>query len=162
MSYSTMQEPASSHHFRIILKTISTELRINVKGTPFTVKKALPLLRDGASIILTSAGMPAFNIYSASKAAIRNFARDWIVDLEPRRIRVNVLIPGSTSTPDWYPIGSDRRIPSGDGGRRVRSGPSWTYGRTGRNCQRGLYSRRTRAVMSMGPNFMRTGGAGQI
>ena len=103
----------------------------NVKGTPFTVKKALPLLRDGASIILTSAGMPAFSVYSATRAAIRNFARGWIVDLAPRRIRVNVLVPGSTSTPGWPPIGSDRRIPSEDGGNGVRSGPSWAHGRTG-------------------------------
>lgn len=82
---------------------------VNVKGTLFTVQKALPLLRDGASIILTgssaaNAGMPSFSIYSASKAAIRNFARGWIVDLSPRRIRVNVLVPGSTSTPGWHAL----------------------------------------------------------
>lgn len=78
----------------------------NVKGTLFTVQKALPLLKDGASVILTgstaaSRGYPAFSVYGASKAAIRNFARGWIVDLGPRRIRVNVLVPGSTLTPGW-------------------------------------------------------------
>lgn len=78
----------------------------NVKGTLFTVQKALPLLKDGASVILTgstaaSGGAPAFSVYSASKAAIRSFARGWIVDLGPRRIRVNVLAPGSTLTPGW-------------------------------------------------------------
>ncbi len=76
----------------------------NVKGTLFTVQKALPLLRDGASVILTGStagntGGPSFSVYSASKAAIRNFARSWIQDLAPRRIRVNVLVPGATSTP---------------------------------------------------------------
>jgi NAD(P)-dependent dehydrogenase (short-subunit alcohol dehydrogenase family) len=76
----------------------------NVKGTLFTVQKALPLLKDGASIILTgsttgSRGAPAFSVYSASKAAIRSFARTWSVDLGPRRIRVNVLVPGATLTP---------------------------------------------------------------
>ena len=76
----------------------------NVKGTLFTVQKALPLLCDGASVILTGStagvtGTPAFSVYSASKAAIRNFARSWILDLAPRRIRVNVLAPGATSTP---------------------------------------------------------------
>ncbi len=76
----------------------------NVKGTLFTVQKALPLLRDGASVILTGSttgvtGGPAFSVYSASKAAIRNFARSWILDLAPRRIRVNVLAPGATATP---------------------------------------------------------------
>ena len=79
----------------------------NVKGTLFTVQKALPLLRDGASVILTGSttgntGGPSFSVYSASKAAIRNFARSWIQDLAPRRIRVNVLVPGATSTPGLH------------------------------------------------------------
>ncbi len=79
----------------------------NVKGTLFTVQKALPLLRDGASVILTgsttgSTGGPSFSVYSASKAAVRNFARSWIQDLAPRRIRVNVLVPGATSTPGLH------------------------------------------------------------
>ena len=79
----------------------------NVKGTLFTVLKALPLLRDGASVILTGSttgttGGPSFSVYSASKAAIRNFARSWILDLAPRQIRVNVLSPGATSTPGLH------------------------------------------------------------
>ena len=82
---------------------------INVKGTVFTVQKALPLLRDSASIILTGStsattGIPAFSMYSASKAAIRNFARGWILELAPRGIRVNVIVPGSTSTPGWHAL----------------------------------------------------------
>ena len=83
----------------------------NVKGTLFTVQKALPLLRDGASVILTGStaattGLPAFSVYSASKGAIRSFARGWIMDLAPRRIRVNVLVPGATSTPGWHGLAS--------------------------------------------------------
>ena len=79
----------------------------NVKGTLFTVQKALPLLRDGASVILTGStngdkGGASFAVYSASKAAIRNFARSWIQDLAARRIRVNVLVPGATSTPGLH------------------------------------------------------------
>ena len=75
----------------------------NVRGTLFTVQKALSLLRDGASVILTgstagSKGTPAFSVYGASKAAIRSFARGWILDLAPRHIRVNVLSPGATYT----------------------------------------------------------------
>jgi len=78
--------------------------RRNVKGTLFTVQKALPLLADGASIILTgstaaSSGTPAFSVYAASKAAIRAFARNWILDLQGRGIRINVLSPGPTRTP---------------------------------------------------------------
>ncbi|MBO9713389.1 glucose 1-dehydrogenase [Sphingomonas sp.] len=79
----------------------------NVKGTLFTVQEALPLIRDGGSIILTGStaalkGTPAFSVYSASKAAIRNFARTWILELAPRGIRVNVLAPGPTATPGWH------------------------------------------------------------
>lgn len=76
----------------------------NVKGTLFTVQKALPLLKDGSAVVLTgstagSEGTPAFSVYSASKAAVRNFARTWILDLKERRIRVNVVSPGATRTP---------------------------------------------------------------
>lgn len=77
---------------------------VNVKGTLFTVQKGLPLLKPGSSIILTgsttgSMGTSAFSVYSATKAAIRNFARSWAIDLKGSGIRVNVLSPGATSTP---------------------------------------------------------------
>jgi len=75
----------------------------NVKGVLFTVQKALPLLKDGGSVILTASttsvsGTPAFSVYSATKAAVRNFARNWILDLKDRRIRVNAISPGVTET----------------------------------------------------------------
>jgi len=77
---------------------------INVKGLLFTVQKALPLMPDGASIILNasivaSKGLPANSVYSATKAAVRSFARTWTTDLKARRIRVNAVSPGSTDTP---------------------------------------------------------------
>jgi NAD(P)-dependent dehydrogenase (short-subunit alcohol dehydrogenase family) len=77
---------------------------VNVKGTLFSVQKALPLMTEGGSIILTgstagSTGSPAFSVYGASKAAIRSFARNWILDLKGTGIRVNILSPGPTSTP---------------------------------------------------------------
>jgi NAD(P)-dependent dehydrogenase (short-subunit alcohol dehydrogenase family) len=77
---------------------------INVKGLLFTVQKALPLLPDGASIILNasivaSKGLPMNSVYSATKAAVRSFARTWTTDLKQRRIRVNAVSPGSTDTP---------------------------------------------------------------
>ena len=77
---------------------------INVKGTLFTVQKALPLMSAGASVILTGSttsamGTPAFSVYSATKAALRNFARSWALDLKGSGIRVNVLSPGPISTP---------------------------------------------------------------
>ena len=76
----------------------------NVKGALFTVQKALPLLNDGASIILTGSvgsvkGTPGFWVYGATKAAIRNFVRAWTLELKDRRIRSNVLSPGPTETP---------------------------------------------------------------
>jgi NAD(P)-dependent dehydrogenase (short-subunit alcohol dehydrogenase family) len=76
----------------------------NVKGVLFTVQKALPLLVDGASVILTGSnvsikGTPAFSVYSASKAAVRNLARSWTLDLKSRGIRVNVVSPGPIKTP---------------------------------------------------------------
>ena len=76
----------------------------NVKGTLFTVQKSLPLLRDGGSVILTgstagSTGTASFGVYSATKAAIRSFARTWVLDLKERKIRVNVVSPGPIDTP---------------------------------------------------------------
>lgn len=77
---------------------------VNVKGIVFTVQKALPLMGPGASVILTGSttgtmGTPAFSVYSATKAAIRNLARSWTLDLKGTGIRVNVLSPGATATP---------------------------------------------------------------
>ena len=76
---------------------------VNVKGTFFTVQKALPLFKDGGSIILTSSvtnvlGSPGFSAYAASKAAVRNFARAWTMELKDRKIRVNSMSPGPTDT----------------------------------------------------------------
>jgi len=76
----------------------------NVKGLLFTVQKALPLIPDGGSIILNASivsikGMPAFSVYSATKAAVRSFARSWTTDLKERKIRVNVISPGPIETP---------------------------------------------------------------
>ncbi len=77
---------------------------INVKGLFFTVQKALPVLKDGASILLNASvvqqkGMPNFSVYAASKAAVRSFARSFVSDLKDRQIRVNVISPGPIETP---------------------------------------------------------------
>jgi NAD(P)-dependent dehydrogenase (short-subunit alcohol dehydrogenase family) len=79
---------------------------INVKGTLFTVQKALPLMPDGASIVINGSmtsikGTPAFGVYAATKAALRSFARTWSVDLKDRKIRVNVVSPGTVITPGY-------------------------------------------------------------
>ena len=80
---------------------------INVKSVLFTVQKALPLLPDGASIILNasivaSKGFSSNSVYSATKAAVRSFARTWTTDLKDRRIRVNAVSPGYIDTPPWH------------------------------------------------------------
>jgi NAD(P)-dependent dehydrogenase (short-subunit alcohol dehydrogenase family) len=77
---------------------------LNVRGTLFTVQKALPLFNDGGAIIMNGSiagkkGIPGFSAYSASKAAVRSFARTWLVELKDRNIRVNVLSPGTIDTP---------------------------------------------------------------
>ncbi len=77
---------------------------VNVKGLLFSVQKSLPLFKDGGSIILNasvagSKGIGAFSVYSATKAAVRSFARTWTTDLKDRRIRVNVISPGPIDTP---------------------------------------------------------------
>jgi NAD(P)-dependent dehydrogenase (short-subunit alcohol dehydrogenase family) len=84
----------------------------NVKGLLFSVQKALPLFTDGGSIILnasivSSKGTPAFSVYSATKAAVRSFARTWTLDLKERRIRVNAVSPGPIETPGLHGLGAN-------------------------------------------------------
>lgn len=93
---------------------------INVKGVLFTVQKALPLLPRGASVILNgsvvgSKGLPSNSVYSATKAAVRSFARTWTTDLKSRGIRVNVISPGPIDTP-----GLNRLLESGQVGEERR------------------------------------------
>ena len=80
---------------------------VNVKGTLFTVQKAVPLMPAGSSIVINGSmaavkGIPAFGVYAASKAALRSFARTWAVDLKDRGIRVNVVAPGTVVTPAYH------------------------------------------------------------
>jgi len=101
---------------------------LNVRGTLFTVQKALPLFTDGGSIFLNGSiasikGFPAFSVYSATKAAVRSFARTWLVDLKESNIRVNILSPGTIDTPILDPLGPDAKamfaslVPRGEIGR---------------------------------------------
>ncbi|MFH8464535.1 SDR family NAD(P)-dependent oxidoreductase [Streptomyces sp. NPDC017991] len=95
-SFATLEQITEEHFDRIF--------GVNVRGTVFTVQKALPLLNDGASVILNSSvraddGVAAFGVYAASKAAIRSFARTWANELKDRGIRVNAISPGTIDTP---------------------------------------------------------------
>ena len=104
------------------------EFGLIVRGTLFTAQKALPLINDGGSIIMTGSvasvkGFPGFGVYAASKAALRAFARTWLNELRDRKIRVNVLSPGQVDTPDSQRLDNKTRemfeslIPRGKMGR---------------------------------------------
>ena len=109
-------------------KHFDTAFDLNVRGTLFAVQKALPLFNDGASIFMNGSiasvkGFPGFGVYSASKAALRSFARTWLNELKARNIRVNVLSPGPIDTPIQDQIGEEAKkmfaslIPRGTMGR---------------------------------------------
>ena len=118
--FATLKEVTAAHFDRTF--------GLNVRGTLVTVQKALPLMNDGGSIIMNGSitgikGYPAFSVYSASKAAVRSFARTWLVDLKDRNIRVNVISPGPIDTPGLDPLGQEAKdgfkaaIPRGTMGR---------------------------------------------
>jgi NAD(P)-dependent dehydrogenase (short-subunit alcohol dehydrogenase family) len=101
---------------------------VNVRGTLFTAQKALPLFNNNGSIILNGSiasikGFPSFGVYSASKAAVRSFARTWLLELKDRGIRVNILSPGTIDTAVLDPLGPAAKesfkalIPRGEMGR---------------------------------------------
>lgn len=108
---------------------------VNVKGLFFTVQKALPLLRDGGSIILNASiaaakGMGAMSVYSATKAAVRSFARSWTVDLKERKIRVNSLSPGPIETPIFGKMGLNEAQIKEFGGSIIAQVPMARMGRS--------------------------------
>ncbi len=118
--YATLEQVTEEH--------FDKTFDLNVRGTLFTVQKALPLFNDNGSIILNGSiagikGFPSFGVYSASKTALRSFARTWLVELKDRRIRVNVLSPGTIDTPALAGLGADAKnsfkalIPRGEMGR---------------------------------------------
>ena len=94
-SFATLQDVTPEH--------FDQTFSANVRGTLFTMQKALPMLNRGASVVLTgstaaTSGVPAFGVYGASKAAVRAFARTWAVELADRGVRVNAVVPGPTET----------------------------------------------------------------
>jgi NAD(P)-dependent dehydrogenase (short-subunit alcohol dehydrogenase family) len=119
-SFASVEEVTEAH--------FDSTFNTNVRGTLFTVQKALPLFNNNGSIILNGSiasikGFPRFGVYSASKAAVRSFARTWLLELKGRGIRVNVLSPGTIDTPILEPFGDEGRkaltaaIPRGTMGR---------------------------------------------
>jgi NAD(P)-dependent dehydrogenase (short-subunit alcohol dehydrogenase family) len=108
---------------------------VNVKGLLFTVQKALPLMGEGGSIILNasiagSMGMEALSVYSATKAAVRSFARGWTNDLKKRKIRVNAVSPGPIQTPIFGKIGLSEAEQKGFGDYILSQSPMGRMGRS--------------------------------
>jgi NAD(P)-dependent dehydrogenase (short-subunit alcohol dehydrogenase family) len=106
---------------------------INVKGLYFTVQAALPLLRDGGTVVLNASiaatkGFGVFSVYSATKAAVRSFARSWAVELAPRNIRVNVVSPGPITTPIYGRMGLTQEQADGFGASIVTQVPMARFG----------------------------------
>ncbi len=121
-------ESITEEHFD---KTFNT----NVKGLLFTVQKALPLMPEGSSIILNASavsikGTPAFSVYSATKAAVRSFARNWTLDLAERKIRVNAISPGVVPTPGYNHLGLTEEQVQGFVSGQVASIPMGRIGTT--------------------------------
>ena len=144
-----------------------TTFATNVKGTLFTVQKALPLMKDGGSIILTGSttgttGTPAFSVYSASKAAVRNFARSWILDLAPRKIRVNVLVPGPTSTPGWHALAPDEEVHRAMVNASIASIPLGRIGEPEEVARAALFLASDESSFVTGSELFVDGGAAQI
>jgi NAD(P)-dependent dehydrogenase (short-subunit alcohol dehydrogenase family) len=107
-SFATLEQTTEEH--------FDQTFGVNVRGTLFTVRKALPLLNDGASVILNSSvraddGVAAFGAYAASKAAVRSFARTWANELKDRGIRVNAISPGPIDTPGADAIAGTQDAP---------------------------------------------------
>lgn len=117
-----------THVTKVTEEQFDNVFDLNVRGTFFTVKKALPLFNEGGSIILNGSiasikGFPEMSVYCASKAAVRSFARTWTIDLKERKIRVNVISPGTIDTPILDPMSKETKdyfvslIPQGRMGR---------------------------------------------
>jgi NAD(P)-dependent dehydrogenase (short-subunit alcohol dehydrogenase family) len=139
----------------------------NVKGTLFTVQKALPLLKDGASVILTGSSAankayPAFSVYSATKAAIRSFARSWIIDLAPRKIRVNVLVPGATLTPGWRDLAQSEEQFKAFVSTSEAAAPLGRMGRPDEIAAAALFLASDESSYVTGSELHADGGAGQV
>jgi len=149
---------------------LDTLLSTNIKGVVFTVQKALPLLNDGASIIITGSttaerGREGLGVYAATKAAVRSFARTWANELKGRGIRVNVIVAGSTATP-----GSDNLADQTSPGKsitqfradRIAGIPLGRFGEPDEIANAALFLASDLASFTTGSTVTADGGANQI
>ena len=149
---------------------LDTLLSTNIKGVVFTVQKALPLLNDGASIIITGSttaerGRVGLGVYAATKAAVRSFARTWANELKGRGIRVNVVVAGSTATP-----GSDNLAEQTSPGEsitqfranRIAGIPLGRFGEPDEIANAALFLASDLASFTTGSTVTADGGANQV
>lgn len=139
----------------------------NVKGVLFSAQMALPLLRDGGAIILTgstagSGAIPAFSVYSATKAAVRNFARGWALDLKDRGIRVNVISPGPIDTPGLHGLGKTDEEAAEFMAAMASSVPLGRLGQPSEVAALALFLASDEASFINGAEYFVDGGAGQV
>jgi NAD(P)-dependent dehydrogenase (short-subunit alcohol dehydrogenase family) len=140
---------------------------INVKGLFFTVQKALPLLRNGASVILNASisprmGRTGASLYSGSKAAVRAFARNFSAELAPREIRVNVVSPGSIDTPMWDRAFRDPRVAAEAKQRAARAVPLGRMGRPEEVAQAVLFLASDQSSFVTGTEIIVDGGRREL
>jgi len=138
----------------------------NVKGVVFTVQKALPLLRDGGSIILNGSivsitGTAALSVYSATKAAVRSFARSWMLELKGRRIRINVLSPGPIDTPGLSGLAPNAEQAAGMKARLVEGVPLGRLGTPHEMANVAWFLASEQSSFVNGAEFFADGGAAQ-
>jgi NAD(P)-dependent dehydrogenase (short-subunit alcohol dehydrogenase family) len=138
----------------------------NVKGVVFTVQKALPLLRDGSSIILNGSivsitGTAALSVYSATKAAVRSFARSWMLELKDRRIRINVLSPGPIDTPGLSGLAPNAEQAAGLKARLVEGVPLGRLGTPEEMANVAWFLASEQSSFVNGAEFFADGGAAQ-
>lgn len=141
--------------------------RVNVRGLLFTVQKALPLFQDGGSIILNASvvsrkGVPAFSVYSASKAAVRSFARSWTLDLKDRKIRVNVVSPGPIDTPIFEATGESKEEVATTKARFASFVPMGRMGQADEIAKAALFLGSDDSSFVTGAELFVDGGMGQV
>ena len=140
---------------------------INVKGLLFTVQKALPLMGEGAAIVLTSSivntkGMAAMSVYSATKAAVRSFARTWTADLKDKKIRINVVSPGPIETPIFGKMGLSEQQIHEFGGSIAAQVPMGRFGQADEIAKAALFLASDDSSYMTGADIYVDGGMAQV
>ncbi|MEU6442418.1 SDR family oxidoreductase [Streptomyces sp. NPDC047046] len=156
-AFATLEETTEEH--------LDAIFGVNVRGTVLTVRGALPLLNDGASVILNSSvraddGVPAFGAYAASKAALRSFARTWANELKGRGVRVNVVSPGTIDTPGTKTIGAGT-VPAAARARFAAT-PLGRIGRPEEVADAVVFLASERSSFVLGANLYVDGGENQV